>query len=148
MKAKDLMIGDLVYIKAYKADENFQKVEFQKPVRIAGIENIVTVEDPSNDKEPYRMFGNTEIEPIPLTLEILKKNGFSKFVAGQYLCANKEEDWFILVMPGLHTAPNSKHRYLVSCKHIYTDAKIAINYVHELQHALRLCGIEKEIIAY
>ena len=34
---------------------------------------------------------------------------------------------------------------LVAIKDRYTNAKIAITYVHELQHALRLCGIEKEI---
>lgn len=71
-----------------------------------------------------------EIEPIPLTPEILEKNGFSE----NY----REEDL----------------SYAQSCGdvigiHIYGTnglmEEMYFKYVHELQHALRLCGIEKEI---
>ena len=70
-------------------------------------------------------------EPIPLTPEILKKNGFSVNYHEDDLC------------------------YAQSCGdvigiHIYGTnglmEEMYFKYVHELQHALRLCGIEKEII--
>ena len=68
------------------------------------------------------------IEPIPLTAEILEKNGF----------VQDGESWwykdFRIVLS------SSKGVSLVCGR------QIKFCYVHELQHALRLCGIDKEII--
>ena len=61
---------------------------------------------------PHLWEYNNKFEPIPLTPEILEKNGFKR------------------VIPSERTKVYLTH----------------IKYVHELQHALRLCGIEKEII--
>lgn len=67
------------------------------------------------------------IEPIPLTAEILEKNGF----------VQDDESWwykdFRIVLS------SSKGVSLVCGR------QIKFCYVHELQHALRLCGIEKTI---
>ena len=74
-----------------------------------------------------------EVQPIPLTPEILEKNGFVKhdtwdewvhYETGIFI------DFTLLVDEyGFHLdIPNAR-----------------IKYVHELQHALKLCGIEKEI---
>lgn len=81
-----------------------------------------------------------EIEPILLTAEILEKNGFENKEGGKGLF-------------GVTIAP----RYL--CKgvpfEVFCDGEpfaiwfkepIDIKYVHQLQHALRLCGITREII--
>ena len=145
MRANELMIGDWVHMKAHRGFEA-QDIKVETIPDASSDTHYGHIGAfPTSEDMDFRDIEDTFLEPIQLTIEILEKNGFSKFIAGQYLCANKEEDWFVLVMPGLHTAPNSKHRFLASCKHIYTDAKIAINYVHELQHALRLCGINKEI---
>ena len=86
-----------------------------------------------------------EIRPIPLTPEILEKNGI------KWLC----------------TEPSGRKTYccnepVVQCTYIPNSGwlinvgacgsikvrfvEISKNqYVHQLQHALRLCGIEKEI---
>ena len=77
-----------------------------------------------------------KLEPIPLTPEILEKNG-----------------WFYNYKFDLHI-PNEDGIVLqsdYSDKHAYWwyvgDSVIApMDYVHELQHALRLCGIDKEIV--
>ena len=62
------------------------------------------------------------IEPIPLTEEILKKNEIS-----------------------FNIGPGGKYQGCIEGINIKVEYNI-INYVHELQNALRLCGINKEII--
>lgn len=84
-----------------------------------------------------------EIEPIPLTPEILEKNGFVTFISSQYTLPNCSAGVILTTLKGM---PNATGKWLVAIKKGYTDAKIAITYVHELQHALKLCRIEKEII--
>lgn len=131
---KQLMIGDLVYVKAYRLDDNFQRVEFKKPVRIAEIGNIVTVEDPVNDKEPYLICESTDIEPVRLTPEILEKNGF--VCKGAWMIEGEDmglrqlgDNWGLLPYYADYNG----------------DCFCIISFVHDLQHALRLCGIDKNI---
>lgn len=66
-------------------------------------------------------------EPIPLTEGILVKNGWRK-----HIMLYKNE-WYGNI--GLF----EEHG-----KFYYMDLKI--EYVHQLQHLLRLCGIEKELV--
>lgn len=68
------------------------------------------------------------ISPIPLTPEILEKN-FPNPTDG--LSWFPEEGGF------------NCHTYVPNCE---INAFGLFKYVHELQHALRLCGIEKEIV--
>ena len=91
-----------------------------------------------------------EIRPIPLTPEILEKNGFvPKFSDGcltEYLIYKD-------IVDGLHEMYiriayfNIKEKeHKLECFDCRTGGcQIWIKFVHELQHALRLCGIEKEI---
>ena len=72
------------------------------------------------------------LEPIPLTLEILEKNGFGEY---EYNEVYGDE---IEVEVNLNEWPIDEG----SCPGFSSR----IQYVHELQHVLRLCGIEKEII--
>lgn len=127
MKANELMIGDWVLFSG-------------KPKRVESI----FVSD--NGVEQIYVFGNTSqvstinayIQPIPLTEEILEKNGF------EYDDTNI--GW------GLGT-----HDFMIELGHIpfeededylfvwVADKRARLDYVHELQHALRLCRIDKEI---
>lgn len=114
MEAKDLMIGDWVYSR--------QGV----PSRVTSItcDGIIETEDGVS---------NIEIaEPIPITPEILEKNGFVyndlPFVQGW--------EQFGLV---LYSCGNG---YRISCQN---NVALIIDSVHELQHLFLLCGIEKEI---
>lgn len=87
----------------------------------------------TSDGEYMIPYGYDEIEPIPLTPEILEKNGFEEFDGWRILDMDDVEiRWIgtILEISGSHgnmELPN------VQC-------------VHELQHTLRLCGIDKEIV--
>ena len=78
-----------------------------------------------------------EIEPIPLTPEILKKNGFHE---------EWDEDIKLMVCGSIIVEIGNNYK-------LYTDGKMYLHgvlaplyYVHQLQHALRICNIEKEII--
>ena len=72
------------------------------------------------------------IDPIPLTPEILEYNGF-----------NTCEFYSELII--------DERRIMCDCHNIsilhgdHVDLDTPIEYVHELQHALKLCRIEKEI---
>ena len=80
------------------------------------------------------------IEPIPLTPEILEKNGFS-FVK------SSDRDsvwngWWINKGLELATCCLDKEGNWPCYINIY-DSNIKCEYVHQLQHALRLCGLDE-----
>lgn len=118
LQAKDLMVGDWVYIKDHPIKSQPQKVKPEHFVR-----SLV------------------EFEPIPLTKEILEKNGWSE----DY---NEETDSVSLHFP---EDTDFKLEIYVEGKTIlwtincYEYEIIRLSYVHELQHALKLCKIKKQI---
>ena len=117
MKAEELMIGDWVYL-----------VPSHKPTRWA-------VDDFGYSPE----FIDYNFSPIPITQDILMGNGFTlakrgktwHFSEGDTLISWSE--WGRMVI----SSKGASHGNRLNC-----DCR----YVHELQHALRICGIEKEII--
>ena len=82
-----------------------------------------------------------DLQPIPLTAEILEKNGLKNYEEyPEYkLKTNEYEIWAIFDEP-----QNCVHIEKYN-KRIPTIYHNKILFVHELQHALRLCGIDKEI---
>ena len=84
-------------------------------------------------------------EPIPLTKEILEKNGFtdceSDFEMGVYHYYIGEKNF--IADSSLHIGTENHTCYWLNYKK--TFAIYDIRYVHELQHAFRICKIEKEI---
>lgn len=144
MKATGLMIGDWVRI---TEPDNFAGAT----VKISSLSNqegayfAVTVDDPKFGYYTREVFCE-DIESIPLTEEILKKNGFKErdrcWAYRDNSCSIKlniapkiEIDGEILGEPPI----------LMQAEGATFNLGIIIEYVHELQHALKLCGIEKEI---
>ena len=80
-----------------------------------------------------RMCYPKRLEPISITPEILEKNGFEEF-----------DGWRILDMDDVEI------RWIGTILEIsgsYGNIELPnVQCVHELQHALRLCGIDKEIV--
>lgn len=129
------MIGDWV---AYNGD-----VDYINPIKIEGMD-IATGMCITSDRDDVGFDG---VDPIPLTAEILEKNGFVKYnevsdtppydqdEEGNMYYSYKEEHkfwgWW---------QPNNVYFIPVNAM-----LDLEIKYVHELQHALRLCNIEKEI---
>lgn len=141
MKAEDLMIGDWVDVYHELPDES----GFYKPLQVTGLHQNngicfgdSIIESPWNDPEEFE----EEIKPIPLTEEILEKNGFGFIDTfnGEYYSV--WTGWWIL--DGLELCCCSNLKFPVYFN--ISDANVKVNYVHELQHALKLCGIEKEIV--
>lgn len=130
------MIGDWVKIKTYGVSDKFERTEAYMYVKVAEIGcGLITVEYNNDIKEPYRICENTEIEPIPLTSEILEKNGFEKWDDGW--CIYDQES------TGIEVAwVGTILKIEGQCGNLELPD---VMYVHQLQHALRLCGIEKEI---
>lgn len=125
MRATELMIGDWVLDVSGK--ERICQVQ-----AIGNGKLSVTYADNSmNSLKPMAMF-----QPIPLTAEILNKNGFVQ--------NNSHRMLYVHI--------NDYNGYAFSLDadnvgwHLTANKFISIDSVHELQHALRLCGIEKEIV--
>ena len=99
-----------------------------------------------------------DIEPIRITGEILTKNGF-KYVerdqnrAGRYVWSSDGKRDGALIEVTIYNPPATGGvKYLVGifteCTHdsgINRVHNCDIEYVHELQHAIKLCKIDKEI---
>lgn len=146
MTQKDLQIGDWVYRIDKKAPV---------PVKIIGIEvanydKMEYVVDVLNKNEHNIHLYLDEIEPIPLTTEILEKNEFvvNKHVYPYpyYEYINEENKLKVgFAFPqGNRTSYKDPWVYIDS-KRVFVE-HLPCMFVHELQHTLKLCGIEKEII--
>jgi hypothetical protein len=115
LSCKDLMVDDWVHNTHNQCNERVQEIGAGKVML------------DYND-----LYGYDEIESIPVTAEILEKNGFV---------------WnglpFVLSWEGFGLALYvGGDGYIVNCG---ANASFTVSYVHQLQHVLRLCGIEKEI---
>ena len=89
--------------------------------------------------------GNSEYvnyEPIPLTKEILEKNGFVK---GEFSWSGYEISEYLFLVP---SAESEDHQYELVASNATSDigTDIYISDVHELQRFLKLRGIKKKII--
>lgn len=142
MKANELMIGDWVEPSQSMIPTTYCKVEGIYPDGTVHLDKTET------------LFTLDEVTPIPLTSEIFEKNGFEKSYSS------------ILTIDGYKEVPIYKYKNIKQVKSIYHnlikicasldeskyDVKFGmgshifdIEYVHQLQHALRLCGIDKTI---
>ena len=72
------------------------------------------------------------LEPIPLTTEILEKNGF---VWDNLPISQCWEQYGLIIYP-------AGGGYRMNCGQ---NVSFKIDSVHELQHLFKLCGIDKEI---
>ena len=117
MKANELMINDWVRVK------RTQKIVKVKEIK----QSCIYTEDNG--------YEYNEIEPIPLTKEILEKNGWKKLETAYW--------WRGGGIPILLDMYDERYGWCLSIErnHIPFDCK----YVHQLQQAMSLCGITKEI---
>ena len=88
--------------------------------------------------------------PVPLTKEILEKNGLTqeKYLDGEYRLNKKY--WLVHSMRYNDKDPNGTFFIAVQKEHPFDDGFVihtfvTIKYVHELQNILKACGIYKDI---
>lgn len=87
--------------------------------------------------------GMLEVKPIILSSEILKKNDFKYGDGYGYSFVNRKElsgDGFEEEKVYINTALNTLIIYTAA-----SSIHLPVKYIHQLQHALKLCGIKKEI---
>ena len=148
MKANELMIGDYIAVKPSGM-----------PIKVAAVHHKkVAYHACTNELAWVR---KSLLEPIPLTTDVLEKNGFyygytssEEDLASNTIAQLSEEDkgWVwdegngeIKIM-----FPNESDGGMITIDDKGFDRRMAFIfaeniYVHELQHAMRLCEIEKEI---
>lgn len=128
MKANELMIGDWV---SYIGNGGREQ---RKVLEITSLRQVQLWD--GKNMSSWFLVGEKYIEPIPLTPEILEKNGFTRY--GQVY--TNLQQWVGKF--------GDKRKSFV--QDIRTGEwgmnDVWINYVHELQHVLKLCKIEKEIV--
>lgn len=150
MKAEDLMIGDWVRITDDDTDMSYI-------VRISGTSSLRNIYAPMPEGVHVYPFSEDCVEPIPLTPEILERNGFKKrendiyHIGPRYVLAGDLEDYLVTVVPEDPPIHGVKflteiHTNCIGKNGVNTLHNCDIEYVHQLQHALRICGIEKEIV--
>ena len=86
---------------------------------------------------------NNDISPIPLTPEILEKNGFEEGKRYDGLDVRVFSNGNISVSIPQYAKWNRVRVY--DDEGLYELSSAIIYYVHQLQHALRLAGVGKEI---
>lgn len=131
MKANELMLGDLVLLFG------------ETPARVDAIGDIEVYVYEEKRGEDWHV-GCEHIKPIPITPEILEKNGFAP--VGDGIMQEKVQRFYVWYDTGKNELGieigENTYEEEIGTRIILN---ININSVHDLQHALRLCGIEKEI---
>lgn len=126
LTSKDLMIGDYVYSTFSDMPCRVQAIELTEheygSVRVAGVEGVKDI---------------VSLSPIPLTAEVLVKNNFEK---------HYDEDVIIYTHPQGIIIEMGINYKLFDDGHFYVRGiQHRLHFVHELQHALHICGFDKEI---
>ena len=141
MKATELMIGDWVLT---LDSTHKEKVFAQVDAIEEGKHSILVTRECSN------WFVDIDwIESIPLTPEILEKNGFKPYIPKGHLeTVYACQDVSNAVADELYALwPYQEGSFYLLLRVDGKDmVRVDVHYVHQLKHALRLCGIEKEIV--
>lgn len=125
MNTNELMDGDLVL-----------DIKANKPRRYSAVD------------WPYV----SQYAPLPISREILEKNEFAYCASsGAFICyaeeSYAEQDVSVMLF---HVEDEYRNNQLHICDDNTPDEHIIhlmdCNYFHELQHALKVCGIRKEIV--
>lgn len=133
MEARELMLDDFVYHKVKNIDGSFrtdieQLNEGILRELLSGTSIYFSIEDYS---------------PIPLTAEILEKNGFRRHNHYQYLHKDNYCKVCVSIAPRIEIdgMDLGEPPINVSIEGALFDIDMSMSAIHELQHALRLCGL-------
>ena len=140
MKAEELMIGDWVQLPSIMSDEVF-------PIQVYEILNDGVKYICGGKKMQVRF---EHINPIPLTQDILEKNGFEKFpfhhIKNKHVWSFHQDMKTFVDLTTRKLNDNTVDGWSISISSTCTSEMIhKIDYVHELQHTLKFCKIDKKI---
>lgn len=138
MKAKELMLGDWVY-GLYPGGSRYKP-----PFRISAVDTYPSNKSPRIVTEGGYGFQEEHLAPIPITGEILEKNGFKRVrdKLGRVFYSIAD-DYFDLTIDEITDSIwcmeyDNLEAQFPTCRNL-------VAHVHELQHALKLYGIDREI---
>lgn len=136
MSGKELMIGDWVYYKNDNKNHQISSVNMQRDGSV-----LIAIE---NDLSFDYMF-----EPIPIKRIHLTKNGFkAKDIEDTLFVFRDGYTITVQFDEGINDTENDLNippMVYLSIKFAEKDIWIPIEYIHELQHAMKLFEIDKEI---
>lgn len=141
MNIKELFFDAWVYLRIDKGNETIKE-----PHKVTGImtdTDVPCVQTDASDVYDHINF----IEPIPLTREILEKNGFvkwsdhSRIARSCSMLFDKNTSFCVQEIDG----SDSYFTQINRCGAGSFEHMMHIKYVHQLQQLFRLCGIDKEI---
>lgn len=134
LKISDLSVGDWV----------LNRKGFPTKVQVITSEGNMRCGEDAKPEHSVHIW-ITDVSPIPITPEILEKNGFVDYEVGK--------GWYVLNVADdlrvwLHRNSHDWTFQLMKWGPLSTHeiGKVFIKHIHQLQHALRLAGVEKEIV--
>ena len=127
MKISELQLGDIVSC-------------LEDPVRVVSLS--IKDDEPIGIMSPLKTietFRDENVKPVPLTSKILLANGFEfdeEVKRGYVLYLDEGKTWYVAVSLRYNDEPRMTEIGFERCGVVKP-----IQYVHELQHALRLVGL-------
>lgn len=148
LKISNLSVGDWVSFDAAHLTVEGDDIatafvkNVQQPARIKSIlgdQDLIFAEVETEDDFGIIYLKMEHIRPIPITAEILEENGLVK--NGEF------DEWSTGNWKDMPFIGISLSRQSMRIKNLGTDIFLEnkVVYVHQLQHALRLAGVDKEI---
>lgn len=133
IRVTDLMVGDLV-------------LHDGKVIRVDAVHKRKIGYHKTKDKLTWLFYG--QFQPIQLTPEVLEKNGFEldKAVEDYYCIYDGIDNRVSLCNGKEYMNSDNEWNVHIDSEDYCTIASCELTYVHELQHILRLCKIDKEIV--
>ena len=151
MKPEELMIGD--WVQSFPDQGRVDSIICLRETHTAEEKWVVIIHLGGNRYEQVKV---DILEPIPLTPEILKKNGFTKYDVGHNVSGwtIMDDDHlynsipFTLTDNDFDTEPGEYKWGPVEDdrEESFVREIGRMNYVHELQHLFKQCKIKKEIV--
>ena len=133
ISVSDLSVGDYVRVKMCKWDYDDPDTLDAKVLSIEG--NSVGV---GYDNSGILMSAHVEdLQPIPITVEVLEKNGFYLKIDTCRIDTYGREGIYISMFSIPEITIIQQESYLIK--------NSQVQYIHQLQHALRLAKVEREI---
>ena len=129
------MVGDWVICYHPSRPQSFERVS-------VGLLHTLDQQEHGHIKEDSPLF--RIVQPIPFTSEILEKNGFERLndVSNMYHCDiyNYDRIYFDNDKAGMYS--NNEWLVRIEADYASSGAFCELNYLHELQHLLKLCNLD------
>ena len=148
LKVTYLMVGDWVSCQINGIEVKYVRIASLNKTTMNGIPsdfiefNKVTIDMMHGN---YYQVDIASVHPIPLTPEILEKNGFER--EGVIVSLYEGIDHRVTIHDDKeYMNSNNEWHVHIDSEDYCTIANCELTYVHQLQQLLRLCKIDKEIV--